>query len=245
MIPPPFPSPSYASSAVSGTSVETPKRPTLNEKGSSLSSDLKLSEVEKGNPWDGYEDDEIPAKVHGKYLRNLRHIVFTLYRRMFGVVFVINLGILIATLAKGGLESPGIGVAVTGNLLAAILMRQDHVVNLFFKVCSGAFLMARHLIDLPFHFSRSSVRSLLRLFPSPIIFTSAYMNLLHPRWPLAIRRVCARVYHIGGCESLYFLFDLPLIVPHHPVHSGCSVSATVWFIYFATQITIDFTRNKV
>lgn len=28
------------------------------------------------------------------------------------------------------------------------------------------------------------------------------------------------------------------------VHSGCGISATMWFIYFTVQLTIDFTRNK-
>ncbi|KAL9604360.1 MAG: hypothetical protein Q9219_000548 [cf. Caloplaca sp. 3 TL-2023] len=44
-----------------------------------------------------------------------------------------------------------------------------------------------------------------------------------PWWfPLRIRRIVAKLYHFGG------------------VHSGCAVSATVWFILFAALITRDY-----
>jgi hypothetical protein len=90
--------------------------------------------MEKGHVWDGCLDDEIPDKTQGKWQRNIRHQIFTLYRRLFGLAFVTNIAILIATLARGGLSSTGIGKIVIANLFCAILMRQDHVVNAFFKV---------------------------------------------------------------------------------------------------------------
>ncbi|KAI4249173.1 MAG: hypothetical protein L6R40_000631 [Gallowayella cf. fulva] len=44
-----------------------------------------------------------------------------------------------------------------------------------------------------------------------------------PWWfPLRFRRMVAKLYHFGG------------------VHSGCAVSATVWFILFSTLITKDY-----
>lgn len=94
----------------------------------------KPAVIEQGYAWEGYEDDEIPEKMQARWARNLRHQIFTLYRRMFGVVFVVNMAILIANLAQGGLSTPAIGKIVTANLLCAILMRQDHVVNAFFTV---------------------------------------------------------------------------------------------------------------
>lgn len=98
---------------------------------------MSYSSVEKGYAWEGYLDDDVPDKTQDRWARNLRHQIFTLYRRLFGVVFVVNAAILVATLAQGGLTSPGIGKIVTANLLCAILMRQDHVVNAFLKVfCS-------------------------------------------------------------------------------------------------------------
>ncbi|KAF4590153.1 putative NRPS-like protein biosynthetic cluster [Pleurotus pulmonarius] len=153
----------------------------------SLSSSSETSStVEQGLAWAGYEDDEIPEKTQGKYARNLRHQVFTLYRRLFGVVFVVNLGILIATLVKGGANSLELGQIVIANLFCAILMRQDYVINAFFNVFCA-------------------------------VPTS---------WPLAIRRVCARVYHIGG------------------LHSGCAISGSVWLLFFTVEATRELVRGE-
>lgn len=46
------------------------------------------------------------------------------------------------------------------------------------------------------------------------------------RWPLAIRRICARVYHIGG------------------LHSGFAVSGTIWLVLFAGQATRQLVKNE-
>lgn len=97
------------------------------------------SSVEKGHgyAWEGYEDDVLPEKAQGKYVRNLRHRVFSLYRRLFGIVFCTNLAIFIATVVRGGTNAQQLGQIVVANLFCAILMRQDYVVNAFFNVfCS-------------------------------------------------------------------------------------------------------------
>lgn len=90
--------------------------------------------IEKGYPWDGYLEDPIPDKTQAKWARNARHQIFSLYRRLFGVIFVVNIVILIVRLAQGGLSSPEIGKIAIANIFCAILMRQDHVVNAFFAV---------------------------------------------------------------------------------------------------------------
>ena len=83
----------------------------------------------------GYEDDGIPDKTQSKPVRNLRHQIFTLYRRLFGVVFVTNVAVLIATLARSeGVDAQHLGLIVVANLFCAILMRQDYVINAFFTV---------------------------------------------------------------------------------------------------------------
>ncbi|CAE6410601.1 unnamed protein product [Rhizoctonia solani] len=87
-----------------------------------------------GNAWDGYLDDELPEKMEPKYVRNLRHIVFSLYRRLFGVVFIVNMSIFIHALVEGGLPANKIGTIVVGNICAAVLMRQDYVLNLIFNI---------------------------------------------------------------------------------------------------------------
>ncbi|KAG8875677.1 hypothetical protein FRB97_004812 [Tulasnella sp. 331] len=91
---------------------------------------------EKGdhNGWEGYQDDVIPQKSQSKVVRNLRYIVFTLYRRLFSIMFIVNMVVLIVELVRGGLESPRIAIIVTANLLVSILMRQDYVINIFFNV---------------------------------------------------------------------------------------------------------------
>ncbi|KAI0345846.1 nonribosomal peptide synthetase 12 [Trametopsis cervina] len=95
-----------------------------------------LSEVEKESyPWDGYLEDDIPEKTNGKLFRNLRHQIFSLYRRLFGIVFVTNMAVLIWTLARPeGADAQHLGLVVVSNLFCAILMRQDYVINTFFTV---------------------------------------------------------------------------------------------------------------
>lgn len=97
---------------------------------------VDFSVVEKAHTvsWEGYEDEELPDKTQGHYLRNLRHQIFSLYRRLFGVVFVTNVAIFIATLAKANYNAQSIGLIVVSNIFCAVLMRQDYVINAFFNV---------------------------------------------------------------------------------------------------------------
>ncbi|KAF8077658.1 nonribosomal peptide synthetase 12 [Lyophyllum atratum] len=128
--------------------------------------------------WAGYEQDVLPDKTEGRIVRNLRHQIFYLYRRLFGIVFIVNLGLFIWYAAKGA-NAKEIGLVVVGNLFGAIMMRQDYVIDAFFVVCTS----------------------------------------LSNTWPLWIRRIAARVYHIGG------------------LHSGAGASGTLWLILFSVQAT--------
>ncbi|KAJ4482061.1 nonribosomal peptide synthetase 12 [Lentinula aciculospora] len=76
----------------------------------------------------------VPDKTQGHLLRNLRHQVFSLYRRLFGIVFIVNMTIFITTCVRGT-SVVKLGEIVVANLLCAILMRQDYVINAFFTVC--------------------------------------------------------------------------------------------------------------
>ncbi|TFY80212.1 hypothetical protein EWM64_g3797 [Hericium alpestre] len=158
---------------------------TRRDHSTSVSSSDVQSSLEKGNAWDGYEDDVLPDKTQGKRLRNLNFLIFTLYRRLFGVVFVVNMSIFIATLVKGGANAQHLGLIVVANLFTAILMRQDYVIDAFFTV----FCAVPH------------------------------------SWPISIRRICGRVYSIGG------------------IHSGCAVSGLVWLIYFTGKATREMLTN--
>ncbi|CAA7261580.1 unnamed protein product [Cyclocybe aegerita] len=149
------------------------------------SEESSLALAKREYPWSGYEDDEIPDKTQGKYVRNLRHQIFSLYRRLFGVVFVTNLGVFVSILIKGA-NAQQIGTIVIANLFCAILMRQDYVINAFFNTFCA----------------------------------------VPASWPLAIRRVCARVYHIGG------------------LHSGCAISGVVWLFLFTGQATKEMIQGS-
>lgn len=132
---------------------------------------------EKGHyiDWEGHKDDVLPEKSHPKPVRNLRYIVMSLYRRLFSMVFLINLGFFIAVAINGGIPTPKIATVVMGNLMVAILMRQDYVVNILFNIACS----------------------------------------IPQSWPLFIRRICAKIYTIGG------------------IHSGCAASAVIWFTYLS------------
>ncbi|KAF8134789.1 hypothetical protein K438DRAFT_1911680 [Mycena galopus ATCC 62051] len=146
---------------------------------SNSASSVELKGAVVREPWKGYEEDVLPDKLQGKKARNLRHLVFTLYRRLFGVVFVTNMAILIALLVRGA-DAPRLGLITLANLFVAVLMRQDYVVNALFSVFCA----------------------------------------VPPSWPLSIRRVCARVYHMPG-----------------GIHSGAAVSGTLWLAVFCGKAT--------
>lgn len=99
--------------------------------------------IEKGEAdvfvsWEGYLDAELPPQTHGNSLSRLRHSIFTLYRRLFGIVFITNMVIFIVTVVNGNTSALHLGQIVIANFFVAILMRQDYVVNAFFNVlCAG------------------------------------------------------------------------------------------------------------
>ncbi|KAJ8110327.1 hypothetical protein OPT61_g6806 [Boeremia exigua] len=71
------------------------------------------------------------------------------------------------------------------------------------------------------------------LCASILIRSEPVINLLFtvfssvPTWmPLAVRRICANVYHIGG------------------IHVGCAIAAVIWFIVFTVGVSIDLTKGS-
>ena len=95
--------------------------------------------VEKGDvrPWDGYIDDLLPEKTHGRLLRNVRFQLMSLYRRLFGIVFVVNVVVLVHACVVGT-DALYLGQVTIANIFVAILMRQEYVVNTFFAVACAA-----------------------------------------------------------------------------------------------------------
>ncbi|KAM5349802.1 hypothetical protein ACJ41O_006307 [Fusarium nematophilum] len=133
------------------------------------------------------DEYELPDKNGFHGWRWLRHRALSAYRKLFGFIFLANMAALIFMLWESrdynfNPPLPHLATAVAANLLAAVLLRQDYVVNFIFWICSR-------------------------------VPTST---------PLWIRRHFARVYHNGG------------------VHSGCGVSATVWWAIFSVSASRDY-----
>ncbi|KAG8905779.1 hypothetical protein FRB99_008258 [Tulasnella sp. 403] len=90
-----------------------------------------LEDIDGG--WEGYMDSELPDKGERKLFRNLRHQILNIYRRLFSVVFLANLGVLIGVAVKGT-DTPYIGKVVIANIFTAVLIREEHVVNTLFYI---------------------------------------------------------------------------------------------------------------
>lgn len=79
----------------------------------------------------------LPLKLGSRAYRWLRWNFFSAYRRMFTLIFIVNMAVLIALAARRTLTYSACASAASANLLAAILMRQEHVINLLFIVSSA------------------------------------------------------------------------------------------------------------
>ncbi|KAI4116614.1 MAG: hypothetical protein LQ345_003000 [Seirophora villosa] len=134
----------------------------------------------------------LPVKRNGRIWRGLRYNLFSVYQRLFSVCLIANMATLVVLLAQNRQKTPWgpdrthVATAAAANVLAAFLIRQEHVINALYAICCAT-----------------------------------------PWWlPLRVRRVIAKFYHFGG------------------VHSGCAVSATVWFLFFTALITKDFASGN-
>jgi hypothetical protein len=116
----------------------------------------------------------LPPKKHGRLMRNIRWKWFLVYHRLHLVVLLPNLLSMIILGAKGKLltlPTTDMALAVAVNITAAVLIRQELVINMLFAIFGKC-----------------------------------------PHWvPLRIRRLAAKIYHLGG------------------LHSGAAIAATVWY----------------
>ncbi|KAF5009359.1 hypothetical protein FDECE_4415 [Fusarium decemcellulare] len=88
------------------------------------------------------DEHELPAKNGFHGWRWLRHRALSAYRRLFGFIFSANLGVLVYLLWESrkrefALSASHLATAVAANLLVAVLVRQDYVVNFIFWMCSS------------------------------------------------------------------------------------------------------------
>ncbi|KAL3424529.1 nonribosomal peptide synthetase 12 [Phlyctema vagabunda] len=81
----------------------------------------------------------LPPKRRNRILRHARHTFCTVYHRLFSFVFIANLTGLGGLLSRNHrwIASPPLSAfatAAAANILVALLIRQDYVVNLLFKI---------------------------------------------------------------------------------------------------------------
>ncbi|OCK82384.1 hypothetical protein K432DRAFT_293387 [Lepidopterella palustris CBS 459.81] len=109
----------------------------------SIKKDLETGE--KFEPEIVEERLALPAKRHSKLIRGLRHTYFTVYRRLFSIIFIANAIAAVYMLAKHGFRSLPQGAlanAASANFLAAIITRQDFFVNALYR---SAWLLPRRI----------------------------------------------------------------------------------------------------
>lgn len=100
-------------------------------------SSCSSSVTEQGFSWEDYKTTEVPQKSHPKVVRNLRYIVLNVYRRLFTLAFLVNVGVLVWVAMTRKATVPYLGTIVIGNIFASVLIRQDHIVNgLFYTFTS-------------------------------------------------------------------------------------------------------------
>jgi hypothetical protein len=90
-------------------------------------------DLEKGLPL------EVPEKRQHRYLRHARHTFLSVYRRLFTLVFIFNMIGLAALLSHNShwYSSPPLAdfaTAAAANIMVAVLIRQDYIVNACFKL---------------------------------------------------------------------------------------------------------------
>ncbi|KAG5987304.1 hypothetical protein E4U54_005047, partial [Claviceps lovelessii] len=108
---------------------------TLAESRRSISTSSTLTVVEEKPDL----DKDIPEKNLPKYLRGVRHRVAIVYRFLFSLVGLLNVGALIALiLVHPGTGSEWLATLTAANLVLAVLVRQDAVINLLYTVTCSA-----------------------------------------------------------------------------------------------------------
>ncbi|KAK0504217.1 hypothetical protein EDD18DRAFT_1099436 [Armillaria luteobubalina] len=115
----------------------TPTETVVHHSSEKSTATVTVLDAEKQvNPWDGYEEDEMPEKKQPRLVRNLRLQAFSIYRRLFSIVFLTNIGIFISYAIRG-YHSQKIALVAVANIFIAILMREEHVINALFAIaCS-------------------------------------------------------------------------------------------------------------
>ncbi len=95
-----------------------------------------------------YLEVDLPQKKHQKTTSNIRHLVLTVYHRLFGIVFISNMAVLIA-LCIHGADSQILGLVTVANIFIVILIRQDYVVNALFTIFTSVCHLREYFLYAP------------------------------------------------------------------------------------------------
>ena len=107
------------------------------ERSAICSSDSSITSMESGRSDKVDLSAAVPEKKHGKKVRGLRHRILIVYRRLFSVVWIVNLVLLALILAIPSINRIWFSHLAAINLTIAVLARQDYVINLLYTVfCS-------------------------------------------------------------------------------------------------------------
>lgn len=83
----------------------------------------------------------LPLKNHRPILRRIRHNLITVYQRLFSIVFFANIIAFVVLLVQyrngqpSGPPLSNIANAAAANILGAILIRQEYVINALYNIC--------------------------------------------------------------------------------------------------------------
>lgn len=78
-----------------------------------------------------------PDKIDQKPFRQLRHVIFTVYRRLFTIVVLANISALVLIDIRTRdtrYYFKAISSAASANLFIAVAIRQDYIINIFFEI---------------------------------------------------------------------------------------------------------------
>lgn len=79
---------------------------------------------------------DIPDKKQARPIRGLRHRILIAYRQLFSIIWLLNIGALVAVIALNA-DSEWLGILTAINLVLAVLIRQDAVINILYTItCS-------------------------------------------------------------------------------------------------------------
>jgi hypothetical protein len=112
-----------------------------------------------------------------------------------------------------------------------ILYRKFFSIVTLANVATACFILYRGIKENKYILADLATATAANLCVAVLMRSEPVINLLFAvccsvptSWPLAIRRHCARVFHIGG------------------IHSGCAIAATMWFTIFTVGASLELAK---